>query len=658
MKKNHSIILILLLICTNAISQKNRAYTFGKITKEEYDLKVYKKDSTANAVFLFESGETFFKLKEDNILVNSTYYAKVKIFDRSGFGNATIEIPIYNNKKVSEKVIKIKAFTHNGNKITPLNKQNIFTEKVDKNWSIVKFTMPNVIENSIIEYEYTFQTPFKSNFTGWGFQTDIPKIHSRFHALIPSNYVYSRSLIGILKLTKNEASIKKDCFHLPRYTDIQTGDCEELLYTMDDVPAFIEEEFMTAKKNHLSRIEFKISEFRGFYGSKQNFTENWKDIDEAYKNEKSLGKQLLQVNYMRKQLPSYLFEIKAPLEKAIKAFDFIKNHYTWNKKIKLFYNINVKKAFKDKNGSFTEINFALINALKALNMNADFLLLSTRANGLPSKSHPTIRDFNYGAVRTVIEGKEYFLDASDKLLSFGMLPYKSLNSYGRIIDLKKGSYWTTIVPNKNSQERLTLNLKINDNGDFEGVMFRRYNGYRAFHKRKKIKLISQEKYLETIENGDNHLIINSYKNSNLDSVNQPFKEFFDIIIENENEFSQNTVILNLFINSKLKKNPFQLNERTYPVDFGYPRSFIYILTLVIPDGYRINALPKNRAFRLPNGGGSFLFSLEVKENKIKMISRFKINKSYFNPSEYSSLKKFYAQVIDTQNSLITLSKKQ
>jgi len=654
MKKNHSIILGLLLICTNVISQKNRPYTFGKITKEEYDLKFYEKDSTANAVFLFENGETIFKLKEDNILVNSTYYAKVKIFNRNGFDNATIEIPIYNNSKVSEKVIKIKAFTHNGNKIATLDKQNIFTEKVDENWSIIRFTMPNVIENSIIEYEYTLQTPFKSKFTDWKFQAKIPKIHSRFHALIPSNYVYNRSLIGILKLTKNEASIRKDCFHLPMYTDIQTGDCEELLYAMDDVPAFIEEEFMTAKKNHLSRIKFEISEFRGFYGSKQGFTENWKDIDEAYKNEKSLGKQLQQVNYMRKHLPSHLFEIKTPLEKAIQTFDFIKNHYTWNKKIKLFYNINVKKAFKNKNGSLTEINFALINALKALNINADFLILSTRANGLPSKSHPTIRDFNYGAVRTVIEGKEYFLDASDKLLPFGMLPYKSLNSYGRVMDLKKGSYWTTIVPNKNNQERLTLNLKINENGDFEGVMHRWYNGYGAFYERKKAKLVSQEKYLETIENGDNHLIINSYKNSNLDSVNQPFKEFFDIIIENE--FSQNTTIFSPFINSKLKKNPFQLNERTYPVDFGYPRSFIYILTLVIPDAYKINALPKNRAFRLPNGGGSFLFSLEVKENKIKMISRFKIDKSYFDPSEYSTLKKFYAQVIHTQNSLITLEK--
>jgi len=39
-----------------------------------------------------------------------------------------------------------------------------------------------------------------------------------------------------------------------------------------------------------------------------------------------------------------------------------------------------------------------------------------------------------------------------------------------------------------------------------------------------------------------------------------------------------------------------------------------------------------------------------------MISRFKIDRSYFTSEEYPYLKEFYSQIIKTQNSLITLEK--
>ncbi len=61
----------------------------------------------------------------------------------------------------------------------------------------------------------------------------------------------------------------------------------------------------------------------------------------------------------------------------------------------------------------------------------------------------------------------------------------------------------------------------------------------------------------------------------------------------------NMIYFNLLLN-RLKSNPLQLEERTYPVDFGYKRKYA--------------------------------------------------------PQEYFYLKEFYSQIIKTQNSLITLEK--
>ncbi len=335
---------------------------------------------------------------------------------------------------------------------------------------------------------------------------------------------------------------------------------------------------------------------------------------------------------------------------------FIKIYFTTNKKYALFSNVNIKKAFEEKIGNSTEINVALLNALNAVNIHADFVLLSTRSNGLPTKLHPVISDFNYGIVRIQIDGKEYLLDATDKLAPFGLLPFKTLNGYGRVMSFIRDSYWIDIKPFKKNQTLLTLNLKVNHEGNFEGTIHKLYHGYKALEKRKKIKLLSPEKYLEEIEGLDDKISIQDYKNRNLDSVEKPLVEIYKITIENDEEFDANVVILNPFILTKLQ-NPFKLKERSYPVDYGYPSISQYTLTLKIPETYQVTSLPEKKAFRLPNKGGYYFFNIENKQNSLNIVSRFGISKPLFAPIEYPYLKEFYKRVIKTQNSLITLHKK-
>ena len=654
MKKN--LIILVFFISITVFSQNKSPYNYGKITQADVDLTVYEKDSTANAVFLYEYGKTSFHDTDRRVVIRTKYYAKIKIFNKEGADHTTVKIPIYNNDKLSEKVTKVRAITHNGMVKTGLAQQNIFTEKLSDNWSEVKFTMPNIKDNSIIEYEYTLETPFIFNFKGWKFQGEIPKIYSEFYALIPGNYVYNRSLIGYQKLDKNISALKKRCFSVSGIPG--EADCEELTYAMNDVPAYIDEDYMTSRQNYIASIKFELSQMEHFDGSKKKYTKSWKDVDKEFRTEKGIGKQLKKIDQIKKQLPTTLLSGENNLAKAKRIYTFIQNHFSWNNKSRLFKDVNVKTAFEERIANSTEINIALINSLNAAGFDSNIMLISTRRNGLATKRHPVMSDFNYAIAKLNIGSKSYLLDATSKVMPFGMLPFRCLNSYGRVMDFKNGSYWQDIVPVKNNLTRTSLKLKLNEDGDFIGKMHKSFNGYNGMNKRSEINSSGDEnEYLTKMEEKygiNDQLIINSYENFDFDNINKPLKELYDISINTglDGKF----LIFNPFIASKNSSNPFNLKQRTYPVDFGYANTSQFNLQLEIPENYKIKSLPEKAALKLPNNGGSFIFDIRQKENQITMILRIVLKRSYFLPEEYPYLKEFYNQIIKTQKSLITLEK--
>ena len=70
--------------------------------------------------------------------------------------------------------------------------------------------------------------------------------------------------------------------------------------------------------------------------------------------------------------------------------------------------MDTKHAFLEKTGNIGEINLSLYNSLKAADIDASLVVLSTRNNGLPTKLFPVIFHFNYVIVKAVINNKDYY----------------------------------------------------------------------------------------------------------------------------------------------------------------------------------------------------------------------------------------------------------
>lgn len=638
-------------------SQKRKKYgdyTFGRISQAEVDMTLYEKDSAANAVVLFEQGSTKFNVANQRIVIETTFYKKIKIFNKEGYNSANVEIILYNNDQSEEKLIDIKGITHLGARKLHLTPDKIFKTKLSDNWTKMSFTLPNVQDGSIIEYTYVLRSPFLFNFTGWDFQEDIPKIESVFKASIPGNYVYNRVLVGNLQLAVNHADIKRDCFSPPGVAE--EADCEQLTYSMVDIPAFIEEDYMTSKKNFSSRIQFELKKYHSFYGNSiENFTTTWKAVDKEYKNDKDIGGQLRRDDFFKDYIPHDIKQETDVLKKAKMVYEFIRDHYTWNDTYNIFKDSNVKKAFKEKTGSVGEINISLINALKVSDIPTTMVLVSTRDHGYPTKIHPVISDFNYIIAKAEIDGKSYFLDATEQQLPFGMLPFRCLNGDARVMDFKNGSYWETIKPFKNNKEKVSALIELTDDGALNGKVRIINQGYDAYFRRKEIDSRSKNSIVKSFESKSNSFLVDHYDHSNFENKDKPLTEVLELVSEDVDEIGDK-IYINPFFIDQITENPFKLKERLYPVDFGHPISYEYNLTLILPHGYKVSAAPKSRVQNLPNNDGGFKYLIRSSDYKINLNFKFQLNNYYFYRNEYELLKELFNQMILAQEEPIVLEK--
>ena len=653
---NCKVLMSFFLVLYTSLLFSQKKDDFGRLTVEEQNFSSYSKDSTAHAIVLYEKGDNYFEVVQNRILLVKEYHGKIKILDDQGLDQGTVSIPFYRGEKDSEKIEEIRGITHNGNVKTSLMQNQIFTNDINERWSEKKFAFPAIKKGSVLEYKYKIISPFIYNLTGWNFQSNIPKKYSEYNAKIPGNYVYNRSLIGELSLDTNEATIKKNCFRIEGYA--KPADCEVLKYVMKDVPSFKEEEYMLASSNYISRIEFELSEHHRLDGINDKYTKSWEYVDKEFRSDKDIGRQLTKKVFFEKNVPEALLTQGDKITRAYNIYNFIREHYAWNGEYGIYTDNNVKEAFDQKKGNIGEINISLINLLNAANIPTNIMLLSTRQHGLPKRSHPVISDFNYVIAKTTIDGKEYLLDASDKFTPFGMLPYRCLNHYGRVMDFKNSSYWEDIVVPQESRHLIRAQVIFDPNlNKTKGVFDQIRSGYEATLRRNEIEEISEEQYLENIENEiSGEFIITSYEQNKERSSEKIISERFEFEIENL--FDNDVIYFNPFLIKFFEKNPFLSENRIFPIDFGYKKNYEYRINIVLPEGYEVNKLPKQNIYTLDENLGILKFQASAHNNSITIYCALKLNYSHFKSEHYLSIKELFKNVIDVQNnSLIILKRK-
>lgn len=637
-------------------------FEFGQYQLDELTMKSYPKDTAAHAVVLREIGDARIQLDAvDNLRLFFTYHVKIKILDEKGYKKGNIELPFYTgDNNTMEEISDIKGITYytdeNGNsQQAVLEKKNIFTEKNDKHWSSIKFAMPSLRKGCVIEYSYHEISPYYYySFHTWEFQDDIPKVYSEFTAHIPAYYTYKATLRGPLKLTKNLGEVENDCISIRGVKN----PCSKLTYAIADVPAFVEEDYMTAAKNYLSAVYFDLENFVNPYtGVKNRVTKEWADIDKELKDNQEFGSQMKKKELFKEKIKE-ITAGKDDLTKAKAVYAFVQKWFKWNKYVGI-YSEDIKDAVAAHTGSVGDINFSLASALNEAGIPSEVVLLSTRSHGTINMLYPVINDFNYVIVKANIGEKSYFLDATDPYLGFGMLPLQCINDKGRVYSLNKPSYWVdlTNIPQRES-DSYTFDLTLEPSGKFKGTMTHYSTSYSAYKKRLAIKKFnSVDEYVENLDEKMPEIKILKSQIDNLDSLDLALGEKYEIEMNGFENTSRDSYNFNPYVVEHRIVNPFKLAERDYPVDWGMPSATNCNVIVHLPEGFSAEAPAKTWALALPNNGGRFITNFEGSGNQFTFSYLTQFTKSVYSPAEYPSLKEFYNRIISAERERLILKKK-
>jgi hypothetical protein len=636
-----------LSVLTNNVSGQFKL-PFGKISIEDLSNKPYKPDPGADAIVLSETGVASLQYQE-GFYVDFEKNVKIRIVNSKGYDYANIEIPF----DVDDKMDSYKASTfnlRNGEKIeTEIPKNNFILEKTSKSYNTLKFNFPDVHEGSVIEYSYKMRL-FNGAIAGlvsWQFQHGIPVESSSLTVTYPDAFVYKTLISGSSKDVQTDFSKSKTNF-FGEYVSASVN-----TWLSEDVPAFRSEPFILSSKEHLTKVTFELARV-----DFPNITYN--DISPTYErlNTKLLDREDFgtAINTNFKSLASQITGGESDeLAKLKKIHAYVSSKVLWNGIEDFTANYTLRNILNREKGSTADINLILIAILRSAGLKADPVILSTRSNGSLNQNSAMLRQFNYVIAEVSADGKDYLVDATDPIRPFNLLPFECLNGAGRLIS-ETNARFVDLKNDENLRREYTFNLSLDKNGDIKGNYINTLSGYAAFEARKLVIMESEDGYLDLIRSKSPDVEFSNFKISGQKDLESNLTVGSDIKIIKAAQLAGGKIILKPVITSEDSKNPFYSEERKFPVNFGCPLSQIYSLTLSIPEGYIVAEKPADAKFTAGSDWGKFEYSCIANGNEVNINYDFEINKTYFEPSDYTQLRSFYLKAYHKMDELIILEK--
>jgi hypothetical protein len=527
--------------------------------------------------------------------------------------------------------------------ITELKNKDVFYEKVNDHLTLGKFTLPNIRPGSVIDITYTLVSPDIFKFRSWDFQSDIPKLRSEYNVHIPAIFKYNVTLRGALKLKETKSRLDREC--LPIHG--RRVDCSDITYIMEEIPAFIEEDYMLAAGNYRSAVYFELEEAMSPNGGITKYTKSWSDVDRELMTDKNFGKQLKETKFLKSMLPKEIFAIADPRMRATTVYDFIQQRIRWNNYYGKYAQNGVKKAFEQRSGNIADINLALATALNAAELEAYPILVSTRDNIIPNNLHPVISEFNYVITGVKIGTDTVLLDASETLLPFGELPLRAINDRGRMIRSTRSSDWIPLVNPSVATTSYTFTGDFDLAGTLMGTLSATTGGYDALQRRKQIfEYPTIEEYQEKLDERLTSIDIKKLELVDKDNSKADLIENSEIVatvahaVSKGDNFSINPIFVD-----RTTRNPFNLSERTYPIDMGSRKNEIHHINIRFPEGVQLKSAPQNISLSIPNQTAKYIYRSTFVDNVLTVYQELSFNKAIYSTEEYFHLKELFSRII-------------
>ena len=473
-----------------AMAQDKVNMKFGKPTKEEMQMTTYEAEPDAEAVVLCRLTDVEYSIQQTGYLVDYREKVRIKVLKPSGVRYAKVVVPFLKNTPIdnrnssSKKVLKVDATDNNsvsssfeeqagamttadldryseesvedvkataynlqGSKVVKsVLKKGAFVEtKIDDQHYQVEFTVPDVKEGTVIEYEYTLHSELFWLLHDWFAQCEIPVVYAKLDMNIPRYLLFNLEEHGVQRLITSCESgtmrFKLESDPLAAQTVVPSN---HYVSVGRNLKGMKQGNGVWSMQDNCAGITALLKHYSMRGAAVVDYTRTWEQIDEMVLKSDDLGKQLQEHSPLAAELKEAKIEEIANMRQRAEAVaKLVLSKVEWNGRYEMSP-ANTEETLKNGGGSNVDINMLLLQSLQDVGLNAAPVMLRMRNQGVLTMDYPSVQKYTTFIVGVVLPQGNLYLDASSADGHFNALPELLQVEKARLVLKDKKCQWVKL----------------------------------------------------------------------------------------------------------------------------------------------------------------------------------------------------------------------
>ena len=463
---------------------------FGKPTKEEMQMTTYEAEPDAEAVVLCRLTDVEYSIQQTGYLVDYREKVRIKVLKPSGVRYAKVVVPFLKNTPIDnrnssskmllkvdatdnnsvsssfeeqagamttadldryseESVEDVKATAYNlqGSKVVKsVLKKGAFVEtKIDDQHYQVEFTVPDVKEGTVIEYEYTLHSELFWLLHDWFAQCEIPVVYAKLDMNIPRYLLFNLEEHGVQRLITSCESgtmrFKLESDPLAAQTVVPSN---HYISVGRNLKGMKQGNGVWSMQDNCAGITALLKHYSMRGAAVVDYTRTWEQIDEMVLKSDDLGKQLQEHSPLAAELKEAKIEEIADMRQRAEAVaKLVLSKVEWNGRYEMSP-ANTEETLKNGGGSNVDINMLLLQSLQDVGLNAAPVMLRMRNQGVLTMDYPSVQKYTTFIVGVVLPQGNLYLDASSADGHFNALPELLQVEKARLVLKEKKCQWVKL----------------------------------------------------------------------------------------------------------------------------------------------------------------------------------------------------------------------
>lgn len=639
---------LLCVLCVASRCHAQKSEDWFPVTPGDLALKTVPGDPAAAAVQLDYADST------DDVLRSRFIHRRIKILKDEGKQYGDVVIPVPQGYQVTD--IRARTIRANGTvaEFTGKPFEKVILRRYPEKLTARTLAMPEVRAGNIVEYKYRLNWSQYVYETVWSLQHDLYTLRESF---------WLRPYQGLLQTRHggDDTRLSYVYSNMPEgVTPKETAAGIEL--KVENVPAFTPESRMPPEDNFKPEVRF-------FYGGREIESSEtfWRDTGREWneKAERFMGR--------RKEMEAAAAEIignetnaRQKLRRLYARIQTIRNlSYETERsrleaaKEELKPNDNAAQALSRGYGYQNEIAELFMALARAAGFDAVLLRASSREDRVFDEKVLSEKQLAWEMVRVRLPDEDLFLDPGTVFCPFGMVAWQHTSVPALKLDKAGGEF--VVVPTPRADQtitRRTAEMTLAADGALQGEITLEFQGNEALQRRLELMesdAAGQRQALESQLSGwlPAAATIRWTGAEGVSSSEGPLAIRFHVEVPGFASGPGRRLLAPARLFSAPQNEWFDSQKRKYPVYFPYTFEEIDQVTIRLPEGYTVDALPAGEDRKLPSA--RFLATRFQNGRELKLTRALIVNSIYFQPEQYPSIRDFFQRLRASDDEQIVLA---